>query len=259
MAESQTKRECVDIETFYEHLDQIKQSKKRKTSKLTPYLDDEFHDEVVNWLKSIAQSNLTKKEKALVREKKWRVVEELFTDDNKEVIPKKCLHKTLSEAHSSIAHRGRDKTDKYIRDRYAMISQDVIETFVSICSIHEQQKSVTSHCNRKIQHPIQSSAFMSHLELDLMDIRKIPCKCNKKHNWIFHAVDHHSKFSWLYPLYSKEAHEVVETLKNLCWQFGFPAKLHTDNGAEFKNQLMTTFCEKHRIKQVHGAPRKPST
>ena len=41
--------------------------------------------------------------------------------------------------------------------------------------------------------------------------------------------------------------------------FGFPKTLHSDNGREFKNKNMTKLCNKHNIKFVLGAPRKPST
>ena len=41
--------------------------------------------------------------------------------------------------------------------------------------------------------------------------------------------------------------------------FGFPSKLHSDNGREFKSKTMTEMCEKHNIKQVFGAPRTPTT
>ena len=34
--------------------------------------------------------------------------------------------------HSAIAHRGRDKTERYIRQSYAGISQDIINLFVSL-------------------------------------------------------------------------------------------------------------------------------
>ena len=41
--------------------------------------------------------------------------------------------------------------------------------------------------------------------------------------------------------------------------FGFPSVLHSDNAKEFKSKTMSELCGKHNIKQVHGAPRTPST
>ena len=51
----------------------------------------------------------------------------------------------------------------------------------------------------------------------------------------------------------------VVTLANSFWLFGFLSILHSDNGKEFKSKTMSELCRKHKIKQVHGAPRTPST
>lgn len=64
-------------------------------------------------------------------------------------------------------------------------------------------------------------------------------------NWVLHAIDHFSKYSWIFPLKSKETNEVATALENLFWMFGFPSQLHSDNGREFKSKTMTELCEKH--------------
>lgn len=81
----------------------------------------------------------------------------------------------------------------------------------------------------------------------------------KNHNWLLHATDHYSKFSWLFPLSHKTSEEVLEAVTQLFWQVGFPKRLHTDNGREFKNKNMIDFCNKHKIDLVHGAPRTLQT
>lgn len=53
--------------------------------------------------------------------------------------------------------------------------------------------------------------------------------------------------------------EVLEKLEALFWVFGFPQTLHTGNGKKFKTKMMQEFCQKHGIKQAHGAPRMPQT
>ena len=35
--------------------------------------------------------------------------------------------------------------------------------------------------------------------------------------------------------------------------------IHTENGREFKNSLMSQFCKNNGITELHVAPRKPST
>ena len=72
-------------------------------------------------------------------------------------------------------------------------------------------------------------------------------------------MDHFSKYSWLLALKNKHTEEVAQALTNLFWMFDFPSILHSDNGKEFKSKTMSELCKKHMIRQVHGAPRTPST
>ena len=60
----------------------------------------------------------------------------------------------MTDAHSAIAHRGRDKTDHYVRERYAGINQEVTELFVSLCTLHQSQRSVTSYMKKPVIKPI---------------------------------------------------------------------------------------------------------
>ena len=160
----------------------------------------------------------------------------------------------LCEAHSATAHRGRDKTEKYIRTSYAGISQDIINLFVSLCKLHQQHKSVTDHCKKPITSPIKANHFLAHVQVDLIDFRNLPCECQSGHKWVLHIVDHFSKYSWLPALKNKQTEDVAQALTNLFWMFGFSSILHSDNGKEFESKTMSELYKKHKIRQVHGAP-----
>ena len=263
---------CVDENTFYEKLEQLK---KNPQSKFTIYLDQSFYDKAKNCLQLTQSSDnnepgargppceqeLSSAEITAIKRKKWTLKDgEIITADNKRVVPKNDLHKVLTQCHTSTAHRGRDKTNNYVKARYSDIPQQVVALFTSLCHLHQQQKSVTDHQKRPITNPISAETFLTHVEVDLIDFRNLKCSCEDKcHQWVIHITDHHTKYSWLFPLENKTAEEVLQKLEQLFWLFGFPHTLHTDNGKEFKNNLMKEFCAKHKIKQVHGAPRTPQT
>ena len=145
--------------------------------------------------------------------------------------------------------------DQYIKRNYESVFQAVIKPFVSLCSIHDEQKSIISKQTQPVLASIQARGFLTHLQMDLMDLRNLPCtcSCHRKHNWIIHIIDHFTKYSWLYPLKNKQAEDVLECLSQFCCQFGFLQKMHTDNAQE--NFLMSQFCKKNGITQLYGAPR----
>ena len=83
------------------------------------------------------------------------------------VVPKHDLYKTLSEAHSAIAHRGRDKNEHYIRESYAEISQEVITDYLSLyvnCIKLEEQRSDTDHVKKPVIKPLAADGFLKHVE-----------------------------------------------------------------------------------------------
>ena len=256
---------CVDSSLFYTKLEELKQSKKRKSSSTTIFIDNDFFDESKRWLQTAPEEkqhlNLDKLTKQKIVRNHWRLTTEgkVTTSDNKLIVPKRDIYHVLCEAHSASAHRGRDKTERYIRQSYAGISQEIINLFVSLCKLHQQQKSVTNHWKKPITNPIRANQFLAHVQMDLIDFRNLPCECQSRHNWALHIVDHFSKYSWMFALKRKQTEEVAVTLANLFWLFGFPSILHSDNGKEFKSKTMSELCRKHKIKQVHGAPRTPST
>ncbi|CAF1545738.1 unnamed protein product [Didymodactylos carnosus] len=68
------------------------------------------------------------------------------------------------------------------------------------------------------------------IKKDLIDMRSMP---DDELQWILHAKDHFTKFSWAYPLKTKEAQPVAEKLLQQFYTFGPPRILQSDNGKEF--------------------------
>lgn len=164
----------------------------------------------------------------LTNTQKWSLTCEgkVTASDNKLVVPKRDIYRLLCEAHTATAHRGRDKTERYLY--YTGISQDVVNLFVSLCKLRQEQKSVTNHCKKPILTPIKANQFLGHVEIDLIDFCNFPCECHLRHLWVLYVVDHYTKFSWLFALQRKQTEEVAGALTNLFWMFGFPSVLHSE-------------------------------
>ena len=222
---------CVDSTLFHTKLEELKQSKKRKSSSTTIFIENDFFDESRRWLQTAPEEkqhlNLDKLTKQKIARNHWRLIAEgkVASSDNKLIAPKRDIYNVLCEAHSAIAHQGRDKTERYIRQSYAGISQDIINLFVSLCKLHQQQKSVTNYLKKPITNPIKANQFLAHVQVDLIDFCNLPCECHSKHNWVLHVVDHFSKYLWMFALKTKQTEEVAVTLTNLAVCFSINTAL----------------------------------
>lgn len=71
---------------------------------------------------------------------------------------------------------------------------------------------------------------MTRMQVDLIDMRSVSYE---GFNFIMHAKDHFTKFSWLHALQTKEAKNVAQQLQSIFYTFGPPKILQSDNGKEF--------------------------
>lgn len=95
--------------------------------------------------------SMSKKDIATVKRNQWTLYQGKIQDKSgKNVIPKRELFKILTDAHSATAHCSRDKTEHYVRERYPGINQEVTELFVSLCTLHQSQRSVTSYMKKPV-------------------------------------------------------------------------------------------------------------
>ena len=151
---------------------------------------------------------MTKSEVQTIKRKKWTV-----NSNNEVVLSKSQIHENLLFAHNRVAHRGRQKTEHWVKQNFAEVSQRVINLFVSLCRQHAEHKPITSRI-KEISNPLQAPSFLSMLETDLIDVRNLPCTCRNPHKWVINLIDHHTKFVNSHPLHAKSADEVLDADKN---------------------------------------------
>ena len=132
--------QCVSQEIFYQRLDDFKQKQKRNTSQLTMFIEDQFYNEAMEYLKiqiekSSSDSRETEGKLSLsqlktLQRKKWTYHQgKLQTPDRKTVIPKSKLYDTLILAHQRTAHRGRQITSKCENDNYSEVSVQLVKLY----------------------------------------------------------------------------------------------------------------------------------
>jgi hypothetical protein len=110
----------------------------------------------------------------------------------------------------------------------------------------------------KRQRPIQtikSSAVMERVQADCVSIkwRKRSggaVEAQPEQATILVVQDHFSRYVWLRVIDSPSAQAVAQALVAIFVDFGCPSILHTDNGPEFRNALLTEL----QVFPIHPRP-----
>ena len=99
-----------------------------------------------------------------------------------------------------------------------------------------------------------------HYQMDLMDMNKFS-KENFNIKFLLSMIDIYTKKAYIFKLYNKEPVSVLfginKLLKN---KFGKnPHILQSDNGSEFKNDLVKNYLKKEGIKAIYSTPFSPTS
>ena len=82
--------------------------------------------------------------------------------------------------------------------------------------------------------PIHAELPMDHVAIDLFQLKT---SCNGS-NYCLVVVDVCTRFVFLRPIEDKKMETIAKTLTSIFTDFGFPKIVQSDNGSEFKNQVM---------------------
>lgn len=161
------------------------------------------------------------------------------------------IFEILYDNHLNCGHGGRDKMVAKLNANYKNITREIINIFLKCCEIC-LMKAKTLRKGLVVK-PILSKEFNSRAQVDLIDLQSNPDD-GYKHIMVYQ--DHLTKFCSLRPLKTKTAEEVVMKVSSLFATFGAPSILHSDNGREFANKLLTDLCARWPgTIIVHGKPR----
>ncbi|XP_063865374.1 KRAB-A domain-containing protein 2-like [Scylla paramamosain] len=162
----------------------------------------------------------------------------------------------IKTAHEAIGHGGGKKTIAEVRKKWSNITQEVCYLYISFCE-HCHQKKARKTPKGLVVKPVRSHDIHSRCQIDLINFQTLP---DGNFKYIMTYVNHFSKFCVLRPLTSKRAEEVAANLLDIFLTFGAPAILHSDNGREFVNAIITELSMLWpELKLVTGRPRHPQS
>ena len=194
----------------------------------------------------IAKKNMDKKTRNLVNQ--WT---RLQTNENgilvrktkhrtQVVLPGKYRNTVYDELHCKMGHLGVDRVVQLVQDRFywPYLANDVQHYIRNVCQCLKRKKP-----NREQRAPlvnIRSSELFELVSVDFTELDRSSGGCR----YCLVVVDHFTRFVQVYPTRNKSGSTAADKIFNeYILRFGFPKRLHHDQGGEFENKLFRRLHE----------------
>lgn len=150
------------------------------------------------------------------------------------VLPEKYKDTVLKALHNEMGHQGAERTTSLVRDRFfwPQMQREIEHCVSSVCSCLKSKKP-----SRVTRTPLTSIITTQPFELVSVDFLHVD-RCSGGYEYILVINDHFTRFAQAYATTSKSGKTVADRIfNNYALKFGFPLRIHHDQGGEFENQL----------------------
>ncbi|GJW58402.1 putative ribonuclease H-like domain-containing protein [Tanacetum coccineum] len=188
----------------------------------------------------------------------------MYSVDMKNIAPKESLtclvaKVTLDESmlwHRRLGHVNFKTINKLVKENLVRGLPTKRFENDQTCVACLKGKQHKASCKSKIQNSITQLLFMLHM--DLFGLTFMSSLINKKYYLV--VIDDYSRFTWVFFLATKD--ETSGILKSFIAEIENIVDkkvkiIRCDNGTEFKNRVMSEFCEKKDIKKEFSIARTP--
>lgn len=159
----------------------------------------------------------------------------------------------IDEFHNSPhgGHIGIRKTVTKLKQRYVWKHmRQMVKRFINACELCAKNKQ-TRHIKEKMIVTNTPSTSFETIQIDTVG----PLRISNGYRYILTMQCELTKYVVAHPIESKDAKTIAKTLvQEFILRYGHFKVLKSDNGTEFKNELMQNICEMLKIKPIHSAP-----
>ena len=167
------------------------------------------------------------------------------------VIPSSCVGRVLKALHDDIGHPGRDRTLSLVQARFYWpgytkdVNNYVHQCFRCVCRKAKTQKE-----------PIVPIITSQPLELVCVDYLLVEPSQGYEHLLVI--TDHFTKFARVIPTKNESAKTTAKALlENFINLYGYPQRIHSDQGRNFESNLIKEICNLTGIVKSRTTPYHP--
>uniref|UniRef100_A0A9J7XFR7 Gypsy retrotransposon integrase-like protein 1 n=1 Tax=Cyprinus carpio carpio TaxID=630221 RepID=A0A9J7XFR7_CYPCA len=169
------------------------------------------------------------------------------------VLPEKFHQDVLKSLHDDLGHMGVDRTLDLVRNRFywSKMASDV-EHKVRTCGRCTRRKVLPEKAA-----PLVNISTTRPLQLVCMDFLSLePDQSNTKD--VLVITDHFTKYALAIPTPNQKAKTVAKCLwEQFICHYGYPERLHSDQGPDFESHLIKELCEIAGVQKVRTTPYHP--